>query len=113
MKKNLKKLTIIFIILIGSFSKANSLEDKIKIGMLVPMTGDNKQIGQSIIKAVRLAVLDIDTHKLEIYPKDTNSNPEQALKSANKIGFPLVVRPSYVLGGRAMEIVHDAEGLLT
>ena len=98
MKKNLKKLTIIFIILIGSFSKANSLEDKIKIGMLVPMTGDNKQIGQSIIKAVRLAVLDIDTHKLEIYPKDTNSNPEQALKSAKELkemGINIVIGPVF------------------
>ncbi len=34
-------------------------------------------------------------------------NEEQALSVANKIGFPLVVRPSYVLGGRAMEIVKD------
>ncbi len=36
---------------------------------------------------------------------------EQALKFAEKIGYPLVVRPSYVLGGRAMEIVHDREEL--
>ena len=34
-------------------------------------------------------------------------NQEQALSVAKKIGFPLVVRPSYVLGGRAMEIVKD------
>ena len=31
----------------------------------------------------------------------------EAIKIANKIGLPLVVRPSYVLGGRAMEIVHE------
>jgi carbamoyl-phosphate synthase large subunit len=36
---------------------------------------------------------------------------EEAVAVANKIGFPLVVRPSYVLGGRAMEIVHDHESL--
>jgi len=35
----------------------------------------------------------------------------EALKVAEKIGYPLVVRPSYVLGGRAMEIVHDTAGL--
>ena len=34
------------------------------------------------------------------------SNSE-AIKIANEIGFPIVIRPSYVLGGRAMEIVHD------
>ena len=36
---------------------------------------------------------------------------EQALSIANRIGYPLVVRPSYVLGGRAMAIVDDAESL--
>ncbi len=39
------------------------------------------------------------------------SNMEQALKVAGKIGYPLMVRPSYVLGGRGMEIVHDEEML--
>jgi len=38
-------------------------------------------------------------------------NEEEALLVANKIGFPLVVRPSYVLGGRAMEIVKDKNDL--
>jgi carbamoyl-phosphate synthase large subunit len=41
----------------------------------------------------------------------TVSNMEQALKQAEHIGFPLVVRPSYVLGGRAMEIVYDLKDL--
>ena len=35
------------------------------------------------------------------------TSPEQALRLAHEVGFPLVVRPSYVLGGRAMEIVRD------
>ncbi|MBW6513019.1 MAG: carbamoyl-phosphate synthase large subunit, partial [Desulfuromonadaceae bacterium] len=39
------------------------------------------------------------------------STLDQALKIANRIGYPLIVRPSYVLGGRAMEIVHDEEML--
>ncbi|GAB4284829.1 MAG: hypothetical protein Kow0058_04040 [Roseovarius sp.] len=39
------------------------------------------------------------------------SSPEQALAIAERIGFPLVIRPSYVLGGRAMEIVRDMEAL--
>ncbi|MBI3569953.1 MAG: carbamoyl-phosphate synthase large subunit [Gammaproteobacteria bacterium] len=41
----------------------------------------------------------------------TARTTEQALKLAEKIGYPLVVRPSYVLGGRAMEIVHAREDL--
>ncbi|HNZ64487.1 MAG TPA: carbamoyl-phosphate synthase large subunit [Smithella sp.] len=39
------------------------------------------------------------------------SNLEQALNVAGEIGYPLMVRPSYVLGGRGMEVVHDEEML--
>ncbi|MBU2978855.1 carbamoyl-phosphate synthase large subunit [Alteromonas sp. C1M14] len=41
----------------------------------------------------------------------TVTNTEEALAKAEEIGFPLVVRPSYVLGGRAMEIVYDLKDL--
>jgi carbamoyl-phosphate synthase large subunit len=44
-------------------------------------------------------------------PNGTARSEKQALAVANKVGYPLVVRPSYVLGGRAMEIVHDDEDL--
>ena len=44
-------------------------------------------------------------------PNGTVRNIQQAVKVANKIGFPLVVRPSYVLGGRAMEIVYSENDL--
>ncbi len=40
-------------------------------------------------------------------PNRTARTPDEALRSAQEIGYPLVVRPSYVLGGRAMEIVHE------
>jgi carbamoyl-phosphate synthase large subunit len=39
-------------------------------------------------------------------------SPEQALAIARRIGYPVMVRPSFVLGGRAMEVVHDDEGLV-
>jgi carbamoyl-phosphate synthase large subunit len=41
----------------------------------------------------------------------TAYSPEEAEEIAQKIGYPVVIRPSYVLGGRAMEIVHDTAGL--
>ncbi len=44
-------------------------------------------------------------------PNRTARNPEAALAAATEIGYPLVVRPSYVLGGRAMEIVHEPSDL--
>ncbi len=44
-------------------------------------------------------------------PNCTARHPDQAVEGAQRIGYPLVVRPSYVLGGRAMEIVHNEEDL--
>ncbi|MDZ7584481.1 MAG: carbamoyl-phosphate synthase large subunit, partial [Thiobacillus sp.] len=44
-------------------------------------------------------------------PNRTARNPESAIRMAGEIGYPLVVRPSYVLGGRAMEIVREEADL--
>ena len=49
--------------------------------------------------------------KLKQPPNKTARTPEEALVLAEEIGYPLVVRPSYVLGGRAMEIVHEKNDL--
>lgn len=44
-------------------------------------------------------------------PNATATSPDEAERIANKIGYPVLVRPSYVLGGRAMEIVYDGYDL--
>jgi carbamoyl-phosphate synthase large subunit len=44
-------------------------------------------------------------------PYATATSPEDALTQADDVGYPLLVRPSYVLGGRAMEIVYSVDGL--
>ena len=53
----------------------------------------------------------VDKLNLKQPANATVSNMEEALAQAEVIGFPLVVRPSYVLGGRAMEIVYDLKDL--
>ena len=52
-------------------------------------------------------------HKLKLRQPDngTATSQEKAIAVAEKIGYPVVIRPSYVLGGRAMQIVYDREGL--
>jgi carbamoyl-phosphate synthase large subunit len=49
--------------------------------------------------------------KLKQPPNRTARSAQKALAAAAEIGYPLVVRPSYVLGGRAMEIVHEQSEL--
>ena len=52
-------------------------------------------------------------HKLELRQpeSDTAMTVEEAVSAAQKIGYPVMVRPSYVLGGRAMEIVYDEDSI--
>ncbi|MBS0520420.1 MAG: carbamoyl-phosphate synthase large subunit, partial [Proteobacteria bacterium] len=52
-------------------------------------------------------------HALALRQPDngTATSQSQAIAVAEKIGYPVVIRPSYVLGGRAMQIVYDREGL--
>ena len=93
-------IKIIFFVISFSLSFLSSAisEEKIKIGLLVPMTGPNKDIGQSIIKAVRLAVNDIDNDSIEIVPKDTATKPDITLKSAyelKEMGVSIVIGPVF------------------
>src|SRR3954453_21422188 len=53
----------------------------------------------------------LDRLGYEAPPYGTARNLPAALRSAEQVGFPLLVRPSYVLGGRAMEIVYSLDGL--
>jgi len=48
---------------------------------------------------------------LERPPAGIARSPEEAEKVAERLGYPVLLRPSYVLGGRAMEIVHDVQSL--
>ena len=97
----IKLFKILFTLICGLFLlffQAANAKEKIKIGLLVPMTGSNKEIGQSIIKAVSLAVKDIDNNLIEIYPKDTASRPNQTLKSAfelKQMGIKVVIGPVF------------------
>ena len=84
MKKIIKILLFLtFALLINvGIVKAN---EKIKIGLLVPLTGKNSEIGESIIKSVRLAINKINNSSIEIIPKDTKSNPDTTLEAAREL----------------------------
>ena len=72
--------------------------EKIKIGLLVPLTGKDSMIGQSILKSTRLAINKINNHNIEIIPKDTKSDPAVTLNSAKELsemGIKIVIGPVF------------------
>ena len=97
----IKLIKIIFFIILNCFLlffQVLNADEKIKIGLLVPMTGENKEIGKSIIKAVSLAVKDINNNNIEIFPKDTASKANKTLKSAfelSQMGIKVVIGPVF------------------
>ena len=84
-----------FILILG---QAYTQENKIKIGLLVPLTGPNAELGKQILNSIRLATKDINSNQIEIYPKDTQSDPNKALQSAiklQKMGVNIVIGPVF------------------
>ena len=97
MKKIIK--IILFLSLTFSISTVEVIaNEKIKIGLLVPLTGKNYEIGLSIIKSTRLAINKINNSSIEIIPRDTQSNPEGALSAAkelDKLGVKIIIGPVF------------------
>jgi len=97
----MNKIIKIILFLAFSFSIAPVAilaNEKIRIGLLVPLTGKNSEIGQSIIKSTRLAINTINNASIEIIPKDTRSNPEVTLAAAKELansGIKIVIGPVF------------------
>ena len=98
MNKIFKILQSIFFIFCLVFVLPVYAQEKIKIGLLVPLTGNDKDLGEQIIKSTRMAVKDLNTNNIEVYIKDTNSNPDKTIKSAielKEIGIKIVIGPIF------------------
>ncbi len=98
MNKFFKIILFVFFSFCFLSSTTNSAEEKIKIGLLVPISGDDKKLGQQIIKSTRAALKDINNEKFEIYLKDTGSDPNKTLSSAielQEMGIKIVIGPIF------------------
>ena len=96
--KNIIKI-ILFLTLTFSLPLGGVVaNEKISIGLLVPLTGKNSEIGQSIIRSTRLAVNKINNSSIEIIPKDSESSPGGALRGARelaKLGIKIIIGPVF------------------
>ena len=110
MKKNFKFILIIFFSYFFINSVAFSETEKLKIGLLIPMTGEDKNLGDLIIKSTRMALEDIKTNDIEIIPKDTGSNPEKTLSSARELknqGIKIVIGPIFYNSTEYLDELDD------
>ncbi len=98
MNKFFKIFVFILIFLFSKHSNGLTEDEKIKIGLLVPLSGDNKNLGEQIIKSTKMALQEIGTDKIEIFPKDAGSDANTTLKSAyalKKIGVKIIIGPVF------------------
>ena len=97
MKIFIQFILFIFFSLFFDVQKSFS-EEKIKIGLIIPLSGEYKEIGQSIVNATRLAINKIDNPQIEILPRDTKSNPETTLKVSKELynaGVRVIIGPVF------------------
>ena len=108
-----KLLNLIFVIFIVSISVNNlfASENKIKIGLLLPLSGQNQDIGKSVLRAVNLAINKIDDPILEIYPKNNFDNSADNLKAAQELydqGVRIFIGPVFDKNIKKLEKFSDA-----
>ena len=96
--KTFIKITIFFIIISVLNIQKIFAEEKIRIGLLVPLSGQNKEIGKSIVKSTRLAINKINNSSIEILPRDTASNPDTTFENAKELsesGVKIIIGPIF------------------
>ena len=96
------KILLKIIILLIFFNLINLqkiyAEEKINIGLLIPLSGEQKEIGKSIMQSVRLAINKIDNSNIQIIPKDTKDDPARTLAAAKELelkGVKIVIGPIF------------------
>ena len=107
--KYLIKFLILPLFIIFFISNA-SANNKIKIGLVVPLSGENKDLGESILKSVRLAVNDINDNKIIILPKDNQSNPDKTLEVSEELyneGVKIIIGPIFKKNAVKLDNLND------
>ena len=99
-------------IAISQNSNENKLENSnvLKIGVLLPLSGEFKDLGESFLKAIQLALYDISNEKIKIYPKDSKANALETYKAAKefqKLGVKVVIGPIFYESLEQLEEINN------
>ena len=110
MKKLLNLIFFVFIVFIFT-STLFASEEKIKVGLLLPLNGQNQEIGKSVLRSVNLAINKINDPILEIYPKNNFDNPDDNIKAAQELynqGVRIFIGPIFNKNIKNLEKFNDA-----
>ena len=108
--KTLIRLLIFSTLTMCIFSQNTYASEKIKIGLIVPLTGDNFLIGDKIVKSIRMAINKINDEKIEIIPRDTKSNPIDTLKVSKELykdGVRIIIGPVFNESNKYLDELKD------
>ena len=108
--KTFIKFIIISILSLSILFQNSFSSEKIKIGLIVPVSGNYSQLGSSIIKSVRLAINKIDDNRIEIIIKNTNSNPINSLRVSKELynqGVRIVIGPVFNESTKYLDELKD------
>ena len=109
----MKKLYIIVLkvlLIIVLFQLKAISEEKIKIGLIVPLSGEYSYIGKSILKSTRMALNKINDDRITVIPKDTKANPIDALKVSNELygdGIEIIIGPVFNESNKYLDELND------
>ena len=108
--KTFIKLIIISTLSLITFFQISFSTEKIKIGLIVPTSGKDSELGKSIIKSVRMAINKINDERIEIIPKDTKSNPITSLRASKELydkGVRIVIGPVFNESVKYLDELED------
>ena len=78
------------------FSNENNNENHLKIGVLAPFSGEFKDLGETVLYSVNLAIHNINDRSIRIFPKDSGSNKEKIIESCREFrdeGIKIIIGP--------------------
>ncbi len=98
MKKKFKLILYYLLITFNTyvFASENNSSNLLKVGVLAPLSGEFKALGETIVYSVNLALHDINDNSIKIYPKDSGSNKKkivEACKEFQEEGIKIILGP--------------------
>ncbi len=112
MKKIITFLILTYLLFTINSGRANENlnENNLKVGVLLPLSGEFQDIGESFLKAIQLALYDISNENIKILPKDSKGNAlnaYQAAKEFEKEGIKIVIGPIFYESLERLGEVND------